>query len=693
MKIIKSTCGLCPIGCGILVYVKDGKALKVEGDPENPLNKGSLCPKGLASLEYLYHSDRLRHPLKRKGVRGSGDWEQITWYEALDTIANQFQKIKDTYGAPSVAFIHGAAKGLQESYLARFANVFGSPNVAWQGHVCFVPRVLASRLTYGFYAIPDYDLPPACLVIWGKNVSETLPHAYERIMRAREKGTRLIVIDPRKTNLASISDIWLQPRPGSDLALALGILHIIIEEGLYNKLFIEKWATGFEKLKQHVSSYTPKKVEELTWIPSKKIIAAARLYSELKPSIIQWGNVIDHGINSFQTARGICILRAITGNVNVPGGDVKPNTFPIMGRRSSKLELWEQMPIKIFEKRVGQGKRPLPLIRYVHPQDIIQAILEESPYAVRAVYNQGGNPITNYSHAQRVYDALKKLDFLVVADQFMTPTAALADIVLPVTTYLEFNSIVTPPYSYPVMSVQQSCVHIEECRSDYEILKGIAERIGMGAYFWETENQCLDDILKPAGLTFDEFRKIAIIRGNIQYRDHETHGFDTETHKVELYSNQLQTWGYDPLPKYYEPPETPFDSVELSKEYPLVFTTWKTGAYRHSTGRQISSLRSLHPEPVVIMHPQTAKLYNVKEGDWIWIETQRGRIRQKVVFSEGIDPRVVGVDYAWWFPEKGAGEMYGWRESNVNMLTDDSPPYNNELGSTNLRGILCKVYK
>jgi len=407
-KIIKSTCGLCPVGCGILVYVQDGKAVKIEGDPENPLSRGNLCVKGLASLEFLYHPNRLRHPLKRKGERGSGKWEQISWDEAFATIAGQFQKTKDTYGASSVAFIHGAAKGLQESYLARFANVFGSPNVAWQGHVCFVPRVIASKLTYGFYAISDYDFPPACIIVWGKNVLETLPHAYERIILAHEKGARLIVIDPRRTNLASMADIWLQPKPGSDLALALGMIHVIIEEDLHDKLFIENWVTGFKKIKTHVNFYTPKKTEELTWIPAEKIKTAARLYSQMKPSTIQWGNAIDHGLNSFQTARSICILRAITGNVGIPGSDVKPSIFPIVGRRSSELELWDKMPEEIFEKRIGrEGKKYLPMIRYIQPQDIIRAIIEESPYAIRVVFNQGGNPFISYSNTQRVYNAVE----------------------------------------------------------------------------------------------------------------------------------------------------------------------------------------------------------------------------------------------------------------------------------------------
>lgn len=243
------------------------------------------------------------------------------------------------------------------------------------------------------------------------------------------------------------------------------------------------------------------------------------------------------------------------------------------------------------------------------------------------------------------------------------------------------------------MSVQQSCVRVEECKSDYEILKGIAERIGVGSYFWETENLCLDEILEPAGLTFAEFRKIAVIRGSMLYRDHETHGFDTPTQKVELYSKQLNMWGFDPLPIYHEPPETPLSSVKLGQEYPLLLTTWKTAPYRHSSGRQISSLRGLHPEPVVIMHPRIGNLLDIQEGDWVWIATKRGRIRQKAVLSEDMDPRVVGVDYAWWFPERGAENLYGWMESNINILTKDSPPYCKESGATNLRGILCKITK
>jgi len=689
--IIKSTCGLCPVGCGILAHRHGQKITKIQGDPDSPLSRGALCPKGVASLEYLYHPERLKQPLKRDGSRGSGKWREISWDEALETIAVRLQGVKDSFGAESVVFAHGAAKGLQDSYLARFANVFGSPNVAWQGHVCFVPRVLASRITYGFYAVPDYDYPPSCIVVWGKNPESTLPHASERLAMAVGKGTELIVVDPVRTRLAQEADLWLQPRPGSDLALALGLLNVIISEELFDKTFVEEWTVGFNRLKKHISDYTPERVEELTRVPREKMKEAARRYARSRPACIQWGNAIDHGVNSFQTGRAICLLRAVTGNLGIPGGEAQPVKIPLHGRRSRELELWDEIPPDQWEKRLGSQLKVLPDIRYILPQSVIQAIINEEPYPVRALYIQGANPLLSYSNAGRAYEALMKVDFLVVADMFMTPTALLADVVLPVASYLEFDSIVTPPYSYPVMSVQQKITRVAHCRSDYEILSGLAGRLGLGQYFWDREEQCLDAVLKPAGLSFEEFRKIAIIPGSIQYRGYETSGFGTPSRKVELYSERLEKWGFEPLPAYKDLHETPYGGQERPGGFPLTLTTWKSALFRHSGGRQIASLRGMHPEPVVFIHPKTAHEAGIREGDRVHISTSRGMIVQKAHLTTDVAPSVIGVDYAWWFPENGDLELHGWAESNVNVLTSDAPPYNKEMGTTNLRGLCCKV--
>ena len=693
MSVVRSTCGICQIGCGILVHVDNGRVIKVEGDPESPLNEGVLCSKGLASLEYLYHPNRLQRPLKRLGKRGEGKWLPVSWDEALDTIANELAKTRDKYGAESVVFIRGSAKGFQDEYLTRFANVFGSPNIAGMAHVCFVPRKNASIITYGFYTIPDFDYLPASIVVWGKNLPETLHHVYRRVARAVARGTKLMVIDPRKMRMVDGADLWLKLRPGSDLALALGMLNVIINENLYDKAFVEQWTVGFDQLKAHVQDYPPERVADITWVPAEMIKQAARFYGANKPACIQWGNAIDQGVNSFQTARAICILRAITGNLGIPGGELQWSPPPLLERSSPEFSLLEKIPPEVRQRRITTSDKLLPIAFHVLPQGVIKAIQCEDPYPVRVAYVQGCNALLSYSNVQEVYQALLNLDFLAVADMFMTPTAALADIVLPVASYLEFDSIVAPPYSLAVALAQQKVTRVGECRSDYEILRDLARKLGQEEYFWDTEEQCLDYILAPSGITFNQFRKIGVLTGNKQYRTYQAQGFATPSGKVELYSDQLKQWGFDPLPTYYEPPETPYSDPELAKEYPLIFTTWKSEPYRHSGGRQIASLRGSYPEPIIMIHPETADELGIKEGDSVYIETKRGRIKQKATLTASIDPRVVGVDYGWWFPERGVSNLYGWAESNINMLTDDESPYSREMGSTNLRGILCKVYK
>ncbi len=693
VEIIRTTCGICQIGCGVLAHVDDGRVVKIEGDPDSPLNKGTLCAKGLASIEYLYHRDRLRHPLKRAGKRGEGKWETISWDQALDTIATELAKTKGKYGAESVAFLQGSFKGgTQGSQVLRFANLFGSPNCGYQGHVCFAPRRIASFLTYGFYALPDFEYTPSTIVIWGKNLAENLHHVYSRMVSAVKRGAKLMFVTSSSVEGVDKAELWLKPRPGSDLALALGMLNVIIEEGLYDNDFIRDWTVGFDELKAHVHGYTPGKVADITWVPPGKIRQAAIFYATNKPACLHWGNAIDYGVNSFQAARALCIMRTITGNLEVPGGDVRWLPTPI-DPLSPRYTLPEKISPEVRQRSVSSARKLLPGSIEVTPPDVINAIRTGDPYHVKAIYNIGCNPLLSYNNARNVYKALSALDFLVVADIFMTPSAAMADIVLPVSTYLEFNDVVVPFYSKPVALIQQKAVSVAECRSDYEILRDLAGRLGFGEYFWDTDEQFIDFMLEPAGISCKEFKKVVTLVGSKQYRNYQSHGFPTPSGKVELYSGQLKEWGFDPLPIYYEAPETPLSAPELIGKYPLVFTSQKDGCYRHSSGRQIASLRGTHPEPVVYLHPQTADTLGIADGDYVCIETERGSIKQRATLSENIDPRVVVVDYAWWFPEDDATELYGWAKSNINILTGDKPPFNREMGSVNLRGALCKIYK
>lgn len=693
-SIEKTTCSLCQAGCGLLVHLENGCIAKIAGDPESPINKGLICAKAIQSLNYHNDPGRLKYPLKRVGNRGSGRWKRIAWDEALENIAGELNKVKDSFGPESAIFIHGSFKGGYEgAYLSRFANAFGSPNIASMAPLCFIPKVYASIVTHGYNPMADYEYPPKCIVVWGLNPLETRVGEYGYIQEALQMGSKLIVVDPRRINLVDQATTWVSLRPGSDLALALAMINVIVQEQLYDKPFVEKWTVGFEELRSHVRNYTPESAEEITWVKADLIREAARLYATTKPAVIQCGNAIDHTQNNFQTARAIAILRAITGNLGIPGGELCCSMPPVVPMASPDLDLRDQIPAPIRERRLSKKDKLIPFAFYTLPQSITDSILHGDPYPIHAAYILGANLLLTYPNAKRVHEAMEKIDFLVTAEMFMTPTAALSDIVLPASGFLEMDGIIMPPYYYPVCQVQQKFIQVGECRSDYDILKDLAGKTGFGSDFWNCEQDCLDYILKPAGITFQEFKEIGQLRGQKEYRKFERDRFATPSGKVELFSERLSTWGYDPLPVYHEPPETPFSAPEMAEDFPFIMTSWKTEIYRHSAGRQVASFRNQHPRPCMWIHPDTAGKLGIKEGDRAYIETRRGKIIQEAKITSDIDPRVIGVDYAWWFPEKDHEELYGWAEANINILTNDGLPWGREMGTPNLRGMLCKVYK
>jgi anaerobic selenocysteine-containing dehydrogenase len=690
--VVKSTCAICLSGCGVLVHLQNGKITKIEGAPDAPLNKGSLCPKGFASLEYVYHPNRLKHPLRRTGKRGDGKWQRISWDEALSLIANEMNKSKENYGAESVLFLRGAAKGIQDNVFTRLANAFGSPNITSMAYVCYHPRVNASNITFGSYLLPDYDYPPSCIVVWGSNPEATSIPVYEHITRATSRGAKLIVIDPKETSLSGRATLWIRPRPGSDLALALGMINVVINEGLFDKDFVENWAVGFNELRAHIQAYPPASVEKITWVPADDLIKAVRMYTTGKPGVIQIGNALEQNVNSFQTQRAIYILESISGNIGVPGGEIKWTDLPLVSRGSPTFTLQNNIPPEKRNGRLG-GEHMAPFAKYALPQSIIKALIEEGSYRPRVAYIMGANLLTTWSNSEETHKALKKLDFIAVADMFMTPTVEISDLVLPVATYLEFNSISHSAELPYIAQVQQKVVEIGECWSDCKILIELSKRLGIGGYFWNNENEFLNELLKPAGLTLDEFRQVGVISGIKQYRHYRTGGFNTPSGKVELYSSNLKDWGFDPLPHYHLSTQTLSGGYELAGEYPFIITNWKPGVFRHSGLRQIASLRATHPEPIVNIKTETANKLGISEGDWVYIETRQGKIKHKAKLMDTLDPRVVVIDHGWWYPEQGIGNLHGWAESNANILTDNNPPYSPEMGTPTLRGIVGKVYK
>ncbi|MFK5952006.1 MAG: molybdopterin-dependent oxidoreductase [Desulfobacterium sp.] len=685
---IKSTCRLCYNSCGVLIDMQNGVPVKIRGDRNQSLSQGHLCQKGIAALEVLNHPQRLKTPLRRTITSGKVHWQAIQWDEALDRVAHGLDLVKKKHGPESVIFARGGSKGMADDYLTRFANQFGSPNITGAAYICYSPCFLASKHTYGFFAYPDLTYPPKSVVLWGFNPKVTHPPVYRELKLARDKGAKIILIDPAHNVSAKNPFHWLRPKPGTDLALALGIIHVIINKGLYDKKFVTTWTTGLNRLKNKVVPYTPQKVEEITWVDQDLIRSVAGFICKEKPGCILWGNALEATPDSYQTCRAICIIRALTGNLGVPGSDISMSDLGELRRRSAAFLLTDRLLEKIRSKRLGAHAGLLPDFGYAPHHQVVKAILESRPYPIRGAYVQNANMVCANEDAVKTEAALKRLDFLVATDMFMTPTARLADIVLPSASYLEFDSVEQPWHS-PTAFVQQKVAQCGQARSDGDILNALGKRLGLDQT-WKNMEQALDFYLEPAGISFAEFRQVGELSGPRCYRDHEKKGFPTPTGKVELYSSFLENLGFDPLPTISLRTEV----IESEKnKYPLILTSRKSSRFYHSSGRQILSLRNSQPDPMVYIHPQCARDREITEGDWIFIETPKGAIIQKVCLARDLDPRVIMAEHGWWFPELGEAKDWGSNRSNLNLITDGDKMTNREIGSSTLRGIACNISK
>jgi len=767
VTIKKSGCMMCHGGCGIRVHVKDGKAVKIVGDPDCPNNEGKLCPKGPAGLDLLYHPDRLKYPLKRMGARGEGKWERISWDQALHEISGKLLAIREKYGPWALA----AGDGTKLDEVAWIADLFtfhfGSPNNFGSGRAqCFRPRRVSSLWTYGGYFTPDYLNQPKCIVLWGDQPDASNHNTILglKVIKALKKKPKLVVVDPRRTRLAAKADVWQRLRPGTDAAIALAWLHVIIKERLYDRDFVERWTNGpflvrtdtgrllsdstgaymvwdtstgqargadgpglkpaltgnyevagvqckpaWQLLLERIEDYSPERVAGIAWVEAEEIRKGARIYATEKPACIGWGLGIDQSISSHQNARAICILQAITGNLDIPGGNINP-TPRYHGCGAEIKRTIDRLPIELFEKQLGGDKYKLlagPTGKLTaHYPSILRAILEEQPYPVKAWLNIGCNPIVGWSNAKKVYQALKKVELSVVSDLFMTPTAQLADYVLPAASYLEKNRLIDTAEVNPLGNVmtQKVVEPIGEARDDFEIFGDLLRLCGLAKDWpWHKVEEFYDEKLRESGLTWKEVVEAGTICDEVRYKKFETDyyrkggGFNTPTGKVEIYSTHWHKLGYDPLPIYYEPPESPYSAPELAKEFPLVITTGGRVRWFFLTQhRQISRLRKQYPNPRLQIHPATAAKLGLVQGDWAWIESLRGKCMQKVEIFDGIDERVIHADQGWWYPEQEGTEpnLYGIFESNVNFLTSDEPPFlDRGFGGCNLRGFLAKVYK
>lgn len=679
--IMKTDCILCAWGCGINAYVEDGKLVRVEGMAEHPLNHGAICPRGAALVDGVYSPDRLQYPVKKV----NGGWERVSWEEALDIIAGKLQQIKEEYGAHALSIFCGSI-GVENNELAafarRFRGAYGTPNFLSVESNCYRSRILAHQLTFGTF-LQEEPGAAKCVLLWGHDPDNSKLPVANMLYKALDEGLQLIVINPKRTPLAK-SGIHIPIRPGTDCALALAMLNVIISEDLYDKEFVQEYTVGFDKLREHVKQYPPEKVAEITWVPAEDIIRIARLFATAESACIVPGTcTLDQHVNGLQNNRVFAILQAVTGNVDVPGGWVNV-PFPRLG----------SLHIKVDEEPIGAAEHPLFYrlwgreAPYGQAMYLTDAIIDEKPYPIKALIVNGGNPLITLPDSNRMKQALEKLDFLVVMDLFMTETAKMADIVLPACSFMERSGI---GYIYavtggmPYILLRKKVIDpLWESWPDWKFWSELGRKMGYGDLFpWQTDDEIVEYWLKPSGLTIKQLTEQnpeGKFFAEKKYDMCRRGDFRTPSKKIELYSETLAEYGHDPLPVHVEPSLSPVSSPELAKEYPLILTTGaRIPEYTHTQFRNVPSLWQAAPEPIAEIHPDTAQEYGITNGEMMAIATRMGEIKMKVKTTEDLAPQIVSIPH-------------GWSEANANLLTE-LEPRDPITGYTQLKALLCRIKK
>jgi anaerobic selenocysteine-containing dehydrogenase len=683
-KAYRSICQFCHTNCGIIIHRRANGKIDVEGDPQHPMNRGRCCPKVAAIPEVIGSEDRLKVPL-RKTSKG---FEEISWEKALEFAADRLGEIRDRFGPFSLVRCGGAPVSYQcrDGFL-EFMGAFGSPNFTGAANLCMVPRMTAfMAITGGIRAEPDYD-NTRLVLFWGSDplTSERYGSyaAYngmrQIIPRLKERGTRMISIDPFRSRTAALADEWVRIRPGGDVALGLAMIHVIIQESLYDKSFVEAHTSGFDALADHVQACDPAWAEALTGIPAKTIDGLAKTYATTKPATIYEGNGLDMIANGVDAVRTVAILIGLTGNLDVPGG----NVFMPFAQQST-------LPTKPVptDKRVGYDQ--FPLFREVPFPAIKSSLLGDEQSRPRAMIVHHCNPALVQANEKRTRQALEKVNFLMVNDIFPTATSAMADLVLPITSdfesygYRAYSSLeggflaLARPVAPPVGS----------SRPVFEVEYELAERMGLQKeYPFRDTIGWLEHMIRPTGVSFERLDGEQIVYATlpVQYRKFEQRGFNTPSGKLEFYSTVFESKGYSPLPVHSEPAGEPLGAgARSSKEFPLLGSTKRPAHFVHTKFRNIKALTRSYPDPLVWLHPRDALGRSILEGSEVEVSSPRGQITLKAKLTEDTQPGHIWIDFGWGNPTDG--------KANINVLVDDTH-FDPVSGGTPHRLFRCEIRK
>lgn len=694
-RIVRSTCWECSAYCASLIHVSHaGRVTKIMPDPDNPVSKGAFCVKGMRGLpEWTYHPNRLLHPLRRVGPRGSGKWEQISWDTALDEMADRMAAIRSEYGPLSLVGAVSGAAFSRGAIVALLMRSLGSPNWMINQDLCGGCRAVSDKVT-GLGITNGDDVEHAATILCvGRNPISADPVQWAEIKRAQQRGAKLVVIDPFRTPAAERADLWLEPRPGTDAAIALAMIHVLITENRYDAAFVAQWCHGFDALAERASRYPPAQAAELSGVPAEQIVQAARLYAQ-GPSCFVSGHGIDAASNGVQTFRAFHALVAISGNVDRVGGNRRAKRPPGF---LTYLDLLHdkrfRLPEDIERQTIGAADYPLwagprGWQTACHNSAVLDAMLTGNPYPVRGAYVSGVNIAVMYPDARRTLRALQSLDFLAVAAHTMTPTAAVADIVLPKTTTLEEEEVSLNQHG-PIVTYTAPAIAPEgEARCDLTIAVGLLDRMrARGAVTaellpWRTKRAFNQFLLGDVSL--DDLRSQGYVQFPYSLGDFVKEPFRTPSGRIELYSETLASVGLDPLPDYAPPPAR-------AAAYPLSLQTGqREKTYHHSRFRDHGWARRVSPDPLVHVHPDTAAAHGVRDGEWVIVEASAGACRLKLHVSDRTQPGVLTTGIGWWRPE-APGPEFGALDVNVNAALSYQGQMDPVTGSVDTGGIPCRM--
>lgn len=698
-EVIRSQCWECSTFCGTLVTRDAAGRLRICGNPDHPASKGAFCIKGAAgALALVDAPGRVLHPLVREGPRGAGRWRRASWDEALARAADGLAAVQARYGPLAIAGAVSSAFFSRGVQVVQLLRALGSPNVLINQDLCQGCRSVSDMVTGLDLGGGGEEIERADLVVLvGSNLSASNPSLWLQLKAARRRGAQLVVVDPRRTPAVDLGAEHLAIRPGTDRALALGLLHVVVREALYDRMFVAQYCHGFAELAAHVTPYTPERMAAATGLAPAQIVMLARCYATTPAATLVLGHGLDAQVGGVQTVRAFHILLALTGHLDVPGGNRRAKRLPGFRSYWDFIYAPEYRLDRATEEQI-LGGREFPLwcgpdgwARACHNPTAIQAMLTGEPYPVRALYVSGVNIAVTYPDTPRTLAALRGLDCLIVATDTMTPVAHLADVVLPKTVALEEEQVQWQPKG-PCISYTAAVLPPRgEARNDTDIAVALLDALrARGAVRhellpWRSHTEFLRAQLGDSGLTLEELRARGYVPIPYQYRDYAR--FRTPTGKVELYSTRLAQHGLPPLPAWDEadvPPAPP-------PEYPLLLLTGtRSIVYHHSRFRDHAWARRKEPEPQIHVHPETAAALGLHDGAWVEgrlpdrPETFAARLR----YDERVPPGVASTGMGWWLTTPdGAPDL----ALNINNCTSYGPPWDPVIGCPATRGLPCQL--